>query len=154
MVGQELPSHHKYWCADALERFGQNALAVAVQTVERSSSKDALHRSLCTGGQLLGGLLVDSRTGLPRDGVVNALVGACNGRKAGREITLDAESWEQIEPTTPMAGPSQSATQAEAAGRLAVALRQLSPIQRRVVLLRYFAMLNNRELRRSPFSMS
>ncbi len=85
MVGQELPSHHKYWCADALERFGQNALAVAVQTVERSSSKDALHRSLCTGGQLLGGLLVDSRTGLTRDAVVNALVGACNGRKGARD---------------------------------------------------------------------
>lgn len=68
------------------------------------------------------------------------------GRKAGREITLDAESWEQIEPTSPADGPPQSVARAEAAGQLAEALERLSPVQRRVVLLRYYGRLGFAEI--------
>ena len=68
------------------------------------------------------------------------------GRKAGREITLDAESWKQIEPASPTTGPSRSAAQAEAARQLAEALKQLSPVQRRVVLLRYYGRLGFAEI--------
>ena len=67
-------------------------------------------------------------------------------RKAGREVTLDAENWEQIEPASPAADPEQSAANAEAAQQLAEALEQLSVVQRRVVLLRYYGQLSFAEI--------
>ena len=67
-------------------------------------------------------------------------------RKAGREVTLDAENWEQIEPTSPEPGPAQSAESVEAARQLAAALEQLSPAQRRVMLLRYYGQLSFAEI--------
>ena len=67
-------------------------------------------------------------------------------RKSPREVTLDAENWEQIEPTSAASGPSQSAANAEAAGQLAEALDRLSPAQRRVVLLRYYGRLSFAEI--------
>ncbi len=68
------------------------------------------------------------------------------GRKSGREVTLDAENWEAIEPASPAAGPAQSAAGTEAAGQLAVALEKLSAAQRRVVLLRYYGQMSFAEI--------
>jgi RNA polymerase sigma-70 factor (ECF subfamily) len=68
------------------------------------------------------------------------------GRKSQREITLDAENWERIEPISPAAGPPQSAANAESARQLARALERLSPLQRRVVLLRYYGRLSFAEI--------
>lgn len=67
-------------------------------------------------------------------------------RKAGREVTLDAENWEAIEPTSPAAGPRESATNTESAQQLATALKKLSTAQRRVVLLRYYGRLSFAEI--------
>ena len=68
------------------------------------------------------------------------------GRKSGREITLDEDAWSHVEPADPNAGPSRSAVEAEAAARLAEALKRLSHIQRRVVLLRYYGQLGFAEI--------
>ena len=67
-------------------------------------------------------------------------------RKAHREVTLDAENWEQIEPTSATAGPRQSAESVEASRQLSESLEQLSPAQRRVVLLRYYGRLSFAEI--------
>jgi len=67
-------------------------------------------------------------------------------RKAGRELTLDDEAWKQIEPVSRAAEPSGAPIQAEAADQLAAALDRLSPVQRRVLLLRYYGELSFAEI--------
>ena len=64
-----------------------------------------------------------------------------HGRKAGREVTLDEQTWHQIEPVSRVAEPSRAVAQAETVGQLAAALDRLSPAQRRVLLLRYYGEL-------------
>lgn len=68
------------------------------------------------------------------------------GRKAGRELNLDEQRWQQIEPAGRTAEPSQRLVRAEAAGRLAAAMEDLSPAQRRVLLLRYYGDLTFAEI--------
>lgn len=68
------------------------------------------------------------------------------GRRAGRELTLDAETWKQIEPAGRSAEPSEGPMEAEAAQRLGVALDRLSPMQRRVLLLRYYGEMSFAEI--------
>jgi RNA polymerase sigma-70 factor (ECF subfamily) len=68
------------------------------------------------------------------------------GRKAGREVALGEQSWQQIEPESHAAGPSESLLQAEAGRRLTAALGGLSPAQRRTLLLRYYGQLTFSEI--------
>jgi RNA polymerase sigma-70 factor, ECF subfamily len=68
------------------------------------------------------------------------------GRKAGREINLDADGWNQIEPASPADAAPQSLAGAEAARQLSAALQQLSPLQCRVILLRYFGQMRFGEI--------
>lgn len=68
------------------------------------------------------------------------------GRKSGRERTLNEESWKQIEPVSRAVEPSEALARAEAADRLAEALDRLSPVQRRVLLLRYYGQMSFAEI--------
>lgn len=68
------------------------------------------------------------------------------GRKAGREVTLDEEHWKQIEPVSHTAEPAETLVRAEASRRLGAALKGLSPVQRRVLLLRYYGELSFAEI--------
>ena len=67
-------------------------------------------------------------------------------RKAGRELTLDEKSWKQLEPVSRALEPSEAMARAEAASQLAAALDRLSPVQRRVLLLRYYGDLSFAEI--------
>jgi RNA polymerase sigma-70 factor (ECF subfamily) len=67
-------------------------------------------------------------------------------RRGGRELTLDDEAWQAIEPASDVAEPSEAASLEEAGGQLAAALDLLSPVQRRVLLLRYYGQLRFAEI--------
>jgi len=72
---------------------------------------------------------------------------ACDrGRKAGREINLDEEKWQQIEPPGRDEEPADALARKEAAKQLNAALQALSPPQRRVLLLRYYGQLSFAEI--------
>jgi RNA polymerase sigma-70 factor (ECF subfamily) len=68
------------------------------------------------------------------------------GRRAGRETTVDQETWKAIEPAGRTEEPPQTAIRSEALDQLAVALDRLSPIQRRVLLLRYYGQVSFAEI--------
>lgn len=71
----------------------------------------------------------------------------CNrARKSHREINVAAEDWEQLEPEGRDREPSQALSQGEARQRLTEALDQISPDQRRVLLLRYYGELDFAEI--------
>ena len=64
---------------------------------------------------------------------------ACDrGRHAAIQVNLDCDSWKLCEPTSRVADPTAAAMRAEENELLAAALDQLSPPQRRVLLLRYY----------------
>jgi RNA polymerase sigma-70 factor (ECF subfamily) len=67
-------------------------------------------------------------------------------RRKGPERTLNEEGWKQHEPLSRWLGPAEAAATAEMTGRLAVAMEHLSPIQRRVLLLRYYGQLSFQEI--------
>ena len=67
-------------------------------------------------------------------------------RKQGREVTLDADAWERIEPADRQEEPFQLLGQAESTRQLTEALESLSPVQRRALLLRYYGDLSFREI--------
>jgi RNA polymerase sigma-70 factor, ECF subfamily len=69
-------------------------------------------------------------------------------RVARREVHLDEETWNQIEPASDLAGPADAVAWNESQRELAEALAALSPLQRRVVLLRYFGGLDFAEIAR------
>jgi RNA polymerase sigma-70 factor (ECF subfamily) len=69
-------------------------------------------------------------------------------RVARREVHLDEETWNQLEPASELAGPADEAAWNESQAELAEALGTLSPLQRRVVLLRYFGGLEFSEIAR------
>jgi RNA polymerase sigma-70 factor (ECF subfamily) len=60
-------------------------------------------------------------------------------RRLGQEINLDDATWHEVEPTTPITAPLDDLVGAETSEELAAALAQLTPNQRRVLLLRYFS---------------
>ncbi len=68
------------------------------------------------------------------------------GRKAKREINLDEEKWKRIEPAARDAAASGILRKAEAAEQLTAALDNLSPVQRRVLMLRYYGELSFAEI--------
>lgn len=62
-------------------------------------------------------------------------------RRRRPETTLTEEGWQHHEPWSDGQDPAAQAVAREAARRLAAALDQLLPIQRRVLLLRYYGQL-------------
>jgi len=67
-------------------------------------------------------------------------------RKSGREVTLDEESWKQIEPVGRVAEPPEKLVREEAGQRLAAAMEKLTAAQRRVLLLRYYGEMSFAEI--------
>jgi RNA polymerase sigma-70 factor (ECF subfamily) len=67
-------------------------------------------------------------------------------RRGGRELTLDEEAWQAIEPPSDVVEPSEAVSLEEAGSQLAAALDLLSPVQRRVLLLRYYGQLRFAEI--------
>ena len=57
-------------------------------------------------------------------------------------VNLDQEGWECHEPSSPAGTPLDIAAKSEQRALLAVAMERLSPIQRRVLLLRYYGQLS------------
>jgi RNA polymerase sigma-70 factor (ECF subfamily) len=68
------------------------------------------------------------------------------GRKSGREVTLDECGWRELEPIGSGAEPSAMMQCCEAREALHAALDTLSPVQRRVLLLRYYGDLTFAEI--------
>ena len=62
-------------------------------------------------------------------------------RRKKPEETLDDEGWRGKEPWSDDGDPAKEAVDSEAAQRLGAALGQLTPIQQRVLLLRYYGQL-------------
>jgi RNA polymerase sigma-70 factor (ECF subfamily) len=72
---------------------------------------------------------------------------ACDhGRRPKPTINLDAEGWRQYEPVHPAAEPSRAVLLAEETEQLTAALDRLSPIERQVLLLRYYGQLSFAEI--------
>jgi RNA polymerase sigma-70 factor, ECF subfamily len=69
-------------------------------------------------------------------------------RRSGREITLSEESWKQIEPAQGAGTAGDRLTAQEASRQLLATLDSLSPLQRRVLLLRYYGELSFAEIAR------
>jgi RNA polymerase sigma-70 factor, ECF subfamily len=64
---------------------------------------------------------------------------ACNcNRRNGTYVNLDSDGWKQFEPVGLTSDPPAAAMRTEENDLLAAALEQLSPPQRRVLLLRYY----------------
>lgn len=70
-------------------------------------------------------------------------------RRAQREVQLDDGGWRQVEPAGPEPEPADLLTHAEAQQELAAALECLTPVQRRVLLLRYYGSLSFQEIAQS-----
>jgi len=72
---------------------------------------------------------------------------ACDrSRRAGRETTLHDEEWSALEPAGREPDPADRAMRIEKDERLAGAFERLSPVQRRVLLLRYHGELSFAEI--------
>jgi len=67
-------------------------------------------------------------------------------RRSGRETTLDEDHWKALEPASRDGDPSGRVLRAEAHKKLYAALELLSPIQQRVLLLRYHGQLGFAEI--------
>lgn len=67
-------------------------------------------------------------------------------RKTKPELTLSDEAWAAAEPHSFDADPAAQAAQTETSRRLDAALAQLTDIQRRALLLRYFGQLTFNEI--------
>jgi RNA polymerase sigma-70 factor (ECF subfamily) len=59
-------------------------------------------------------------------------------RKSVREVQVTEERWKQVEPISRPNDPADAMIRDEAVGQLNAAMEHLSPIQRRVLLLRYY----------------
>jgi RNA polymerase sigma-70 factor, ECF subfamily len=60
-------------------------------------------------------------------------------RRLAPELNVDDTAWSELEPAAMVATPLDSLVSGEASAELEAALAQLSPHQRRVLLLRYFS---------------
>jgi RNA polymerase sigma-70 factor (ECF subfamily) len=68
---------------------------------------------------------------------------ACDwGRKSGREVHLSDEGWTRVESARRFEEPADPLVRQEASQELAAALDALSPVERRVLLLRYYGDLS------------
>jgi RNA polymerase sigma-70 factor (ECF subfamily) len=68
------------------------------------------------------------------------------GRRRKPVVNLDHEGWKCHEPATPALTPPETAATAEQVALLAQAMECLSPIQQRVLLLRYHGQLSFAEI--------
>ena len=72
---------------------------------------------------------------------------ACDrGRRPATPLNLDDDAWRQHEPCDAAGEPSEAAALAEETAKLAAAMERLSPIQRRVLLLRYYGQFTFAEI--------
>jgi len=69
-----------------------------------------------------------------------------HGRKAGRENTVGEEAWKQMEPVENGGQPSDALARKEAAEQLTAAMGELSDMQRRILLLRFYGQLSFAEI--------
>jgi RNA polymerase sigma-70 factor (ECF subfamily) len=69
-----------------------------------------------------------------------------HARQNRREVNLNSESWETVEPADTTQDPAERMLQTETQRQLAAALDSLSPTQRRVLLLRYYGQLSFAEI--------
>ncbi|MEN6452066.1 MAG: RNA polymerase sigma factor [Thermoguttaceae bacterium] len=69
-----------------------------------------------------------------------------HGRRRQPQVHLSDEGWQRCEPTDPAVEPSGAVVIAEAIEQLTAALDQLSPAQRRVLLLRYYGQMTFAEI--------
>jgi RNA polymerase sigma-70 factor (ECF subfamily) len=67
-------------------------------------------------------------------------------RHAEPNVNLDQEGWERHEPISRTTDPPAAAVRMEENGQLAAVLDQLSPPQRRVLLLRYYGQFSFAEI--------
>jgi RNA polymerase sigma-70 factor, ECF subfamily len=67
-------------------------------------------------------------------------------RRAEPQVNLSEDGWRQHEPRDSAREPSQAVLMAEQSEQLAAALDQLSPMQRRVLLLRYYGQFSFAEI--------
>jgi RNA polymerase sigma-70 factor, ECF subfamily len=70
----------------------------------------------------------------------------CDHRRAKRQVNLDETAWQRLEPSSQDAEPSRAAALTEEIERLKAVLTQLSPLQQRVLLLRYYGQLSFNEI--------
>ena len=72
---------------------------------------------------------------------------ACDrGRRRQPQVHLSDDGWQRHEPADPAEEPSAAALRAEEIEQLTAALDRLSPVQRRVLLLRYYGQLSFAEI--------
>ena len=69
-----------------------------------------------------------------------------HARRSGHEIQVGDEQWKQVEPRCLAGGPVDVALQIESVEQLAAAMERLSPVQRRVLLLRYYSDMSFAEI--------
>jgi RNA polymerase sigma-70 factor, ECF subfamily len=67
-------------------------------------------------------------------------------RRARGAVNLDEKGWKKFEPTSEAAEPSQAAATSEEIERLKCVMSQLSAVQQRVLLLRYYGQLSFAEI--------
>jgi RNA polymerase sigma-70 factor (ECF subfamily) len=67
-------------------------------------------------------------------------------RRGEPNTNLDADGWKRHEPVSCDAEPSRAAALAEEVAELTRALEQLSPAQRRILLLRYYGQMGFQEI--------
>jgi RNA polymerase sigma-70 factor, ECF subfamily len=68
------------------------------------------------------------------------------GRRSEPQVNLSEDAWKLHEPADPAVEPSRKVAMAEQVERLTAALDRLSPVQRRVLLLRYYGQLSFAEI--------
>ena len=72
---------------------------------------------------------------------------ACDrGRRPETTVNLDVDGWRRYEPADPAAEPSRAVLVAEETEQLTAALDRLSPVQRQVLLLRFYGQLSFAEI--------
>ena len=72
---------------------------------------------------------------------------ACDqSRRGGREATLHPDVWREMQLADKQRTPEERAVDGEAAGRLHAALDEITPMQRRVLLLRFYGQMSFQEI--------
>jgi RNA polymerase sigma-70 factor (ECF subfamily) len=67
-------------------------------------------------------------------------------RRRGLERNINDEQWRENEPLSQLPGPSAAAATSEQTRQLAAAMDRLTPIQQRVLLLRYYGQMSFLEI--------
>ena len=71
----------------------------------------------------------------------------CDQRRRRKpDVSMDCDGWKRHEPASPTPTPLEAVATSEQTALLVVAMERLSPIQRRVLLLRYYGQLSFAEI--------